>query len=88
MAAQTARITVETETLIVIRRAKAILDWCPDCLAKVETITLDAGSLADPATAAQIQTWLLTGKLHHWSTATGVHICVRSLLSCFDLRDV
>lgn len=88
MAARTTRITVETETLIVIRRAKAILGWCPDCLANVEIITLNADSLADPATAAQIQQWLATGSLHHWSTANEAHMCVPSLLSCFDSRDV
>lgn len=88
MAARTTRITVETETLVVIRRAKAVLAWCPGCLANVETITLDTDSLAEPATAAQVKQWLATGKLHHWHNADGAQICVRSLLSCFDLRDV
>jgi hypothetical protein len=88
VAARTTRITVETETLVVIRRAKAILAWCPGCLATAETITLDADSLADPATAEQLQAWLATGQLHHWHTPDGAQICVRSLLRCFDLRDV
>lgn len=88
MAARTTRITVEAETLVFIRRAKAILGWCPDCLADVEIIALDADSLADSATGAQIRQWLATGGLHHWSTAAETHICVRSLLFSFALRDV
>jgi len=80
---------VETESLVVIRRAKAVLAWCPECLANVETITLDAGSLAEPATAAQIQEWLATGKLHLWQPGNGsVRICVTSLLQCFELDEV
>jgi hypothetical protein len=80
---------VETELLVVIRRAKAVLAWCPECLANVETITLDADSLSEPATAAQIQEWLATGKLHLWQPVNGsAQICVTSLLQCFELEDV
>jgi hypothetical protein len=86
---KTTRITVETELLVVIRRAKAVLAWCPECLANVETITLDADSLSEPATAAQIQEWLATGKLHLWQPVNGsAQICVTSLLQCFELEDV
>jgi hypothetical protein len=89
VAVRTTRITVETELLVVIRRAKAVLAWCPECLANVETITLDADSLAEPATAAQIQEWLATGKLHLWQPINGsAQICVTSLLKCFELDDV
>ena len=80
---------METELLVVIRRAKAVLAWCPECLANVETITLDADSLSEPATAAQIQEWLATGKLHLWQPVNGsAQICVTSLLQCFELEDV
>ena len=79
---------METESLVVIRRAKAVLAWCPECLANVETIKLDANSLAEPATAAQIQEWLATDKLHFWQLADGyTQICVTSLLQCFELDE-
>jgi hypothetical protein len=88
VAVRTTRITVETESLVVIRRAKAALAWCPECLANVETITLDAGSLAEPATAAQIREWLATGKLHLWQPVNGcARICVTSLLQCSELEE-
>jgi hypothetical protein len=79
---------VETESLVVIRRAKAVLAWCPVCLANVETITLDADSFAQPTTAAQIQEWLATDKLHLWQPGSGsTQICVKSLLQCFELDE-
>jgi len=84
---RTTRITVETETLLVIRRAKAVSAWCPDCRAEVDVITLDNDSLAEPAVAAQIQEWLATSKLHFCQTAKGsTQICLTSLFRCFELE--
>jgi hypothetical protein len=80
---RTTRITVETDTFLVIRRAKAVVAWCPGCQAEVDVITLTPESLNDPATAAQLEAWLRTGKLHFWRTAEeAVQICVPSLLQC------
>lgn len=89
MAVRTTRITVETESLVVIRRAKTVLAWCPECLSNVESITLDVSSLAQPATSAQIREWLATGRLHLWQPVDGTaQICVTSLLHCFELDEV
>lgn len=83
MGQKTTRITVETDTLLVIRRAKAALAWCPGCCAEVDVITLTPDSFAEPATAAQVEQWFGTGKLHLWHTAEGaVQICVNSVLQC------
>ena len=89
VAVKTTRITVETETLMIIRRAKVALAWCPECFTEVEVITLDSDSLADPFTAEQIREWIKTGRLHFWQTVHGpTHICVASLLHCLELEDV
>jgi hypothetical protein len=80
---RTTRITVETDTFLVIRGAKAVVAWCPGCQSEVDAITLTPDSLNDPATAAQLEAWLRTGKLHFWHTAEEtVQICVPSLLQC------
>lgn len=85
VAVKTTRITIETKTLIIVRRAKAALAWCPDCRAEVDVITLDNDRLAEPATAAQIHEWLGTGKLHLLQPPNGpAQICVTSLLQCFE----
>ena len=31
MVAKTTRITIETESLLVVRRGKTIVAWCPVC---------------------------------------------------------
>jgi hypothetical protein len=81
---KTTRITVETETRMIVCRAKATLSWCPYCRAEVDVITLDHESLVEPATAAQIHGWRNTGKLHLWQPTRGsAQICVTSLLQCF-----
>jgi hypothetical protein len=85
MVRQTTRITVETETLTVFRRAKAGVSWCPECRAEVDVITLTDDSFSEPATAAQVEAWLRTGNLHFWRFASGpAQICVPSLLQCFE----
>ena len=89
MVVKTTRIIVETETLMLVRRAKATLAWCPDCRAEVDVIALDNDSLAEPLGPAQIQEWLGTGKLHLWQPATGpAQICLTSLLQCFESEKV
>jgi hypothetical protein len=84
VAVKTTRITVETETLVIVRHAKAALAWCPGCRAEVDVVILDSDSLIEPATAAQIHQWQATGKLHLSQPANGpTQICVSSLLQCF-----
>ena len=88
MMLKTTRITVETDTLMVVRRAKAVLAWCPDCRSQVNVIALTHDSLAEAATAAQLQHWLDTGKLHLWQQADGpAQICVPSLLQCVEREE-
>jgi hypothetical protein len=78
-AVRATRITVETETLVLVRRAKAVLAWCPDCRAEVDVIALD--KLTEPVTAAQIHEWFGANDLHFWQMAEGsVRICVKSIL--------
>ena len=84
---KTTRITVETETLLVIRHAKTVSAWCPGCRAEVDAVALKNDSLAEPALAAQIQEWLDTGKLHVCRIADGpAQICLTSLFRCFELE--
>ena len=86
---KTARITVETDTVIVVRRASTAPAWCPVCQAQVDAITLDKSSPAEPAAVAQIQSWLNSGKLHLWQQPNGpTQICLASLLRCFELDGV
>jgi hypothetical protein len=89
VAVKRTRITVETETLMIVRRAKVARAWCPKCRQEVEAITLDREGLKNLLTRAEIEDWLSTGKLHRWQTANELsQICVQSLLHCFELENV
>src|ERR1035441_7203004 len=47
MVVKTTRITIETESLLVVRRGKTIVTWCPACCAEAEAMTLEGTSLGD-----------------------------------------
>lgn len=86
---KTIRMTVETETLMIVHRAKVVLAWCPDCHAEVAVITVNLDATVYPFTATQIREWLDTGKLHWWQPANGpAQICVPSLLQCFESQQL
>lgn len=82
---KTTKITVETETLTIIRRAKAAAAWCPVCCADVEVISLGADTLAESVGNSRLRKWLASGRLHFWQPTVGpAQICVPSLLQCFE----
>ena len=84
-AVKTTRITFETETRMIVHRAKAVLAWCPGCRAEVDVVILDHDNISEPATAAHLKASIGTRRLHFWQTPEGpVQICVPTLLQCFD----
>ena len=86
MLVKTARITVETDTVMILRQARTAPGWCPVCRGWADVITLDNASIADPGSEAQLQNWFSTGKLHFWQPPNGpAQICLPSLLHCFEL---
>lgn len=86
---KTARITIETDTVIVVRRASAAPALCPVCKAHVDAITFDGSGPAEPAAAAQVQEWLNSDMVHVWQQPNGlIRICLASLLRCFELDGV
>ena len=83
MVLRTTRITVETETFLVIRHARAAVAWCPGCSAQVDVITLSPGSLAEPEVSAELDRRKRTGRLHLWHSSEGAtQVCANSLLQC------
>jgi hypothetical protein len=86
---KTTRITIETESLLVVRRGKTIVTWCPACCAEVEAMAVENGSLGEDISSAVLRQWFATGRLHFWSPDGGaVQICLPSLLQCFASEDV
>ena len=88
MVVRTTRITIETESLLVVRRGKTIVTWCPACCAQAEAMTLEGDSLGEDIPSALLRDWLAAGKLHFWSPDGGpAQICLPSLLQCFESWD-
>jgi hypothetical protein len=86
---KTTRITIETESLLVVHRGKAIVARCPVCCADVETMTLEGDIGEDIIPSALLREWIADGKLHFWSPHSGpIRICLTSLLRCFESEDV
>jgi hypothetical protein len=86
---KTTRITIETENLLVVRRGKTIVTWCPACCADVEAMMLEGDSLGEDIPSSYLAGWLATGKLHLWHPAEGsARICLPSLLQCFEAESV
>jgi hypothetical protein len=85
---RTTRITIETESVLVVRRGKTIVTWCPVCCAEVEAMAVVDGSLGEGIPSVVLRQWLAAGKLHFWGPDGGpVQICLPSLLQCFASED-
>src|ERR1700739_57598 len=88
MVVKTTRITIETESLLVVRRGKTIVTWCPACCADAEAMALEGTCLGEDIPPTLLSDWLPAGKLHFWSPDSGpALICLRSLLQCFESED-
>jgi hypothetical protein len=88
MVVKTTRITIETESLLVVRRGKTIVTWCPACCAEAEAMTLEGDSFAGDIPSTLLRNWLASGKLHLWNPDDGpARICLTSLLRCFESED-
>ena len=89
MVVKTTKITIETESLLVVHKTKTVVTWCPVCCAEVETMTLTADGLGNGIPAALLENWLRTGMLHLWRHAEGSdQVCLPSLLQCFQAESV
>jgi hypothetical protein len=88
MVVKTTRITIETESLLLVRRGKTVVTWCPVCCAQAEAMTLEGDSLGEDIPSTLLRDWLAAGKLHVCSPNGGpAQICLKSLLQCFDSED-
>ncbi|HEX3229352.1 MAG TPA: hypothetical protein VHQ95_10325 [Pyrinomonadaceae bacterium] len=81
MKKRTARITVETERLVVIRRSQTSCDgWCGQCEAPVKLIGLEEAAAIAGASQRAIFRGAEAGEIHFTETADGkVLFCLNSI---------
>jgi hypothetical protein len=84
MAVRRTKITIETEGLLVVRQARTVMNWCPDCQAEVEVLLL-----GEDFSMAQLVGSLPARTLHIWRPPEGsTRICLPSLLRCSQSNDI
>jgi hypothetical protein len=75
------RITIESDSLLVLRRRAPLCAWCPQCRSEVEMIPLNEVGVVSNLPTAEVQGWLESSDLHHTTAADGASlICLNSML--------
>ena len=79
--AKRTRITIDTDSLLVVRGRKSLQAWCPQCGAEAEMIPLHEVGVISNLPPADVQVWMESQDLHHTRTADGaLLICLNSML--------
>jgi hypothetical protein len=79
--AKRTRITIETDSLLVLRGRKSLRAWCPQCGSEAEMIPLNDVGVVSNLPQEEVQEWMESPDLHHTKTAGGAAlICLNSML--------
>jgi hypothetical protein len=82
MAKQT-KITVETDSLFILRGRNSTLAWCPLCGAEAAMVALESVGVITNLDRPALEEWLNSDALHRSRSANGSEqICLNSLLAC------
>lgn len=80
MAKQT-KITIETDSLLVLRGRSSLRAWCPQCTAEGEMIPIDGVGVISNLEPSAVEEWLDSEEIHRLQTADGAPLlCLNSLL--------
>jgi hypothetical protein len=81
MAKQTT-ITIESDSLLILRGRNSRREWCPLCAAEGEMIALEDTGVISNLERRALEEWLNSGELHRSQAADGsTLICLNSLLA-------
>jgi len=76
------RITIETDSLLILRGRNSRRAWCPRCAAEEEMIALEDAGISSNLELPALEEWLDSGELHRSQAANGsALICLNSLLA-------
>src|SRR5215472_3871398 len=80
MARQT-KITIETESVLVLRGRSSVRAWCPQCASEGEMIPIEGVGVISNLSPVEVEAWLESESIHRSQTADGgLVICLNSLL--------
>lgn len=76
------KITIETDSLLILRGRNSLRAWCPRCAADAEMIELENTGVVSNLDRAAVERWLNSGDLHRTQAPDGSElICLNSLLA-------
>ena len=76
------RITIETDSLLILRGRSSLRAWCPRCAAEVEMIALEDMGVISNLERPELEEWLNSGELHRLQATDGSTLtCLNSLLA-------
>ena len=79
--AKLTKITVETDSLLVLRGRIPLRAWCQQCGAEAEMIPLNDVGVVSNLPPAEVREWMQSEDLHHATTVDGAPmICLNSML--------
>ena len=79
--AKRTRITIETDSLLVLRGRQLLRGWCPQCGAEADMIPLNEVGVVSNLAPSGVQAWMESSDLHCTRTADGASlICLNSML--------
>jgi uncharacterized protein YggL (DUF469 family) len=83
--AKRTKITIETESLLVLRGRNMRRAWCVACAAEGGVIALEEVGMISNLERSVLEQWLNSRNLHLSQTADGsTRICLNSLLGCVE----
>ncbi len=76
------KITIETDSLLILRGRNSTRAWCTRCGAAGEMIALETAGVISNLERPALEEWLNSGELHQSQAADGsAMICMNSLLA-------
>ena len=80
MAKQT-KITIETDSLLVLRGRTSLRAWCPQCATESEMIPIEGVGVVSNLAPSEVEAWLECEEIHRSQGADGAQlICLNSLV--------
>jgi hypothetical protein len=80
-ASKRTQITIETNSVLIVRRMRSSRTWCPECAREVDAVGLDDATALTGMTHPAFRECVATGKWHFSVTSDGaLLICLDSLM--------
>ena len=75
------KITIETDSLLVLRGATSLRGWCRQCAAETEMIPIEGVGVVSNLAPSEVEVWLECEDIHRSQAVDGAQlICLNSLV--------